>query len=111
MKDRLRAIAESQQVTESALLTRLLENALLQAVGVAGEAVVEPVEPVARGARLYVRLRPEDHLLLRERANGRGMAAATLQSRGVDYMMETFLERIGQVTAPKTGHLLGYWVA
>src|SRR5205823_13097015 len=34
----------------------------------------------ARGARLYVRLRREDHTLLRERAAGRGMAAATYAS-------------------------------
>ena len=39
-----------------------------------------PVEPVTRGARLYVRLRAEDHLLLRERAAGREMAAATYAS-------------------------------
>jgi mobilization protein NikA len=79
-KNRLRAIAQARQISESALLKRLVENALFQAVGVAEETVVAPIEPVARGARLYVRLRPEDHLLLRERATGRGMAAATYAS-------------------------------
>ena len=39
-----------------------------------------PIKPVSRGARLYVRLRPEDHVLLRERANGRAMPAATYAS-------------------------------
>jgi hypothetical protein len=79
-KDRLRAIAQERQITESALLKRVLENALLPALGMTAETVPQPVEQVARGARLYVRLRPEDHLLLRERANGRGMAAGTYAS-------------------------------
>jgi hypothetical protein len=79
-KDRLRAIARERQITQSALLKRLIENALLAAVGVTEESVADPVKQVARGARLYVRLRPEDHLLLRERAIGRGMAAATYAS-------------------------------
>jgi len=79
-KDRLRTIAQERQITESALLKRLVENALLSALGVTAETVTQPFEQVARGARLYVRLRPEDHLLLRERAHGRGMAAATYAS-------------------------------
>src|SRR5215469_562940 len=79
-KDRLRAIASERQITESVLLKRLVENALLAVVGVTAETVSEPVKQVARGARLYVRLRPEDHILLRERANGRRMAAATYAS-------------------------------
>jgi hypothetical protein len=79
-KDRLRLIAQERQTTESAVLKRLVENALLQAVGTAGEALAARVEPVTRGTRLYVRLRPDDHLLLRERAEGRGMAAATYAS-------------------------------
>jgi hypothetical protein len=58
----------------------LVETALLQTTGAGGLGVAGPVEPVARGARLYVRLRPEDHVLLRERATGRAMAAATYAS-------------------------------
>ncbi len=79
-KNRLRAISQERQVTESALVKRLLDTVLLQNVGTAAEVVPAPVEQVARGARLYVRLRPEDHLLLRERATGRGMATATYAS-------------------------------
>src|SRR5437016_3525145 len=79
-KTRLRVLAQERQLTESALLKMLVETALLQTPGMATVAVSKPVEPVARGARLYVRLRPEDHLLLRERATGRGMAAATYAS-------------------------------
>ena len=58
----------------------LVETALLQTAGMATLAVSKPIEPVSRGARLYVRLRPEDHVLLRERASGRAMAAATYAS-------------------------------
>src|SRR5712671_4063064 len=79
-KTRLRAIAQEHQLTESALLKRLVETALLQTAGTSGLGVSGPIEPVARGARLYVRLRPEDHVLLRERAASRGMAAATYAS-------------------------------
>src|SRR5205085_9943390 len=38
------------------------------------------LHPLARGARLYVRLHHEDHALLQEHAAGRGMAAATYAS-------------------------------
>jgi hypothetical protein len=79
-KTRLRVIAQEHQLTESALLKKLVETALLQTVGVSALDVSEPIERVSRGARLYVRLRPEDHVLLRERACGRGMAAATYAS-------------------------------
>src|SRR5947207_14223199 len=79
-KTRLRVLAQERQLTESALLKMLVETALLQTPGMATAAVSKPVEPVMRGARLYVRLRPEDHVLLRERATGRAMAAATYAS-------------------------------
>ena len=67
-------------MTESALLQRLVETALLQTGGISEDEAIKPVEPVSRGARLYVRLRPDDHVLLRERAEGRGMPAATYAS-------------------------------
>ena len=79
-KTRLREIAQEHQLTESALLKRLVETALLQTAGASALGVSGPIEPVSRAARLYVRLRPEDHVLLRERACGRGMAAATYAS-------------------------------
>ena len=47
----------------------------------AGEALtVERPPPVARGARVTVRLVPDDSLLLRERAAARGMPAASYVS-------------------------------
>jgi len=75
----LRVLAQERQLTESALLKKLVENALLQTGGASGLGV-GPIQPVSRGARIYVRLRPEDHVLLRERATGRAMAAATYAS-------------------------------
>src|ERR1700730_17429544 len=79
-KTRLRVLAQERQLTESSLLKKLVETALLQTVGVPDLEVSKPIEPISRGARLYVRMRPEDHVLLRERACGRGMAAATYAS-------------------------------
>ena len=79
MKARLRAVAEQQGVTESVLLKRLVESALLTPP-MRNAQIAEPIEPVARNARVFVRLRPEDHALLRERAASREMATATYAS-------------------------------
>jgi Mobilization protein NikA len=79
-KARLHGLAQQHQVTDSALLKRLVEMALLQTMGVSDMHPIEPVEPVPRDNRVCVRLRPEDHVLLRERANRRGMATATYAS-------------------------------
>jgi len=78
-KQIVRSLAQQQQLTESALLMRLVET-LLQTSGAIRATTFDPPEPAGRGARVYVRLRPEDHVLLRERACGRGMAAATYAS-------------------------------
>ena len=67
MKSALRASAQRQQLTESALMMRLLETALQ----------IDPRPPrahtgrdraVPRNARITVRLQPDDQLLLAERA-------------------------------------------
>lgn len=73
------SLAQQQQLTESALLLRLVET-MLQTSGAIRNTTFDPPEQVARGARIYVRLRPEDHVLLRERASARGMATATYAS-------------------------------
>jgi len=78
-KARLKALAAGRGISESALLKDLLELTL------GGSVMPEPdgAEPVARAgrrARLYVRLPPDDQLLLRERAAARRMAAATYVS-------------------------------
>jgi hypothetical protein len=75
MRSRSRGISRTPR-----LLQKLVEMALLQHVGVVQPEVAAPVQQVSRGTRLCVRLRPEDHLLLRERANGRGLAVATYAS-------------------------------
>lgn len=79
-KASLHALAQSRNLTDSALLQKLVEMALLQRVGVLKSQVTGHVQQVPRGARLYVRLRPTDYLLLRERASGRGLATATYAS-------------------------------
>jgi predicted DNA-binding protein len=78
-KKQLQALAHKQQLTESALLKRLIE-VMVHSGGDANSTVSKTVEPVTRGTRVYVRLRPDDYLLLRERATARGMASATYAS-------------------------------
>ncbi|MEJ1962926.1 MAG: plasmid mobilization relaxosome protein MobC [Gammaproteobacteria bacterium] len=76
----MHALAQQRRLSDSAFLQKLVELALLQHTGVSEAQLTQPVVQVARGARLYVRLREDDHLLLRERAEGRGLAAATYAS-------------------------------
>ena len=78
-KARLRALAGKRNISESALLKDLLELTLVgSGSSQLGEA--EPVAKRARRSRLYVRLRPDDQVLLVERAAARRMAAATYVS-------------------------------
>ncbi len=77
-KGRFAAAAARQDLSESALLKRLVEQMLASAEF---ETVAEPMAPpYRRGARLTVRLVPEDRALLRERASARSMPAATYVS-------------------------------
>ncbi len=78
LKLRLQAIAMERGLTESAVLKRLVVGAIGMAP--ASDAKVLAVEPIGRRARVYVRLRPGDHALLRERAARRGLASATYVS-------------------------------
>jgi hypothetical protein len=75
-KSQLRALAERQQLSESALLKNLLEVVLRSSVA-AGMMELEVSRMAPRDMRLYVRLDPNDRLLLNERATARGMPAAT----------------------------------
>jgi hypothetical protein len=77
-KQRFRAIATNQGVSESALLKRLIEQRLALAAGDDVALTSSPAE--LRDARLTIRLRADDCLLLRERAAARGMPAATYLS-------------------------------
>jgi hypothetical protein len=75
-KARLKALAARRGVSESALLKDLLELTLGGSVMPEHDGA-EWVVRAGRRARLYVRLRPDDQLLLSERAAARRMAAAT----------------------------------
>jgi hypothetical protein len=86
-KLRLRAIAVTRGLTESAVLKRLVIGAL--GLAPMSEAKVLSVEPIGPRARVYVRLRPGDHALLRERAAQRGLASATY----VSMLVRTHLRR------------------
>jgi hypothetical protein len=77
-KQRFRALASRQGVSESALLKRLLEVALLGTAD--GEAAGEPAAVSPRDVRLYVRLSVADRRLLAERARRRDLRAATYVS-------------------------------
>lgn len=75
-KSQLRRLAEREQITESALVRQLLET-VLRTSGGEGPSNLDPPEKVSRGARISVRLAPDDRLLLAERSAARDMAAAT----------------------------------
>jgi len=79
MKERFRTVACYQGLSESTLLKRLVEAALLTAAAVRPQ-VPESIEPVAVGGKISVRLRTDDLLLLRERAKARAMPTSTYMS-------------------------------
>jgi hypothetical protein len=71
----VRMLAQRDQITESALIKQLLE-VVLRSSAAAGLSGLEPPR-TPRDMRLYVRLDPNDRLLLNERAAARGMPSAT----------------------------------
>ncbi len=79
LKLRVQQLAQAQLLTESIWLRQLVDAALRDAES--GQSV-EPQakQAVSPKSRIYVRLRVEDQLLLRERAAARGMRAATYLS-------------------------------
>ena len=79
MKTLLRALAEREQITESALVRQLLE-ALLRRSALQGFPKLEALEKVSRDARLSIRLEPDDRMLLSKTAAARGMPSATYVS-------------------------------
>lgn len=93
MKDRVHALAEQQLITESVWLKRLVVSALRDTPAEepaerragrtgcmkSGSVLQEDGDDVP-SMRVYIRLRPDDRLLLRERATARGMPSATYVS-------------------------------
>jgi len=78
-KDRFAAVARHQGLSDSALLKRLVDL-MLQGASATDVGIPNGPERASRDARLTVRIRPDDQMLLRERAAARGMAAATYVS-------------------------------
>ena len=79
-KARLRALAEQQHLTESGLRKHFVELMLQAGSPPAASPMAGADDPAPRGTRLTIRLRPDDRMLLRERAAARGMAPATYVS-------------------------------
>jgi hypothetical protein len=79
-KERFGAVADSQGLSESAMLRRLVEL-MLQTAGAAEAPAIRTVgRSREKHSRLAVRLRMDDQVLLRERAAARGMPPATYVS-------------------------------
>jgi hypothetical protein len=79
-KAALRAAAERQQLTESALLKRMLDLVLQAVPGTVAIGAVAADGRQARPARLYVRLMRGDRQLLEARSAARCLAPATYAS-------------------------------
>jgi hypothetical protein len=79
VKARLQAIAAQRQITESALVRQLIE-AMVQMAAEARVADRAGSTKAVRDARLYIRLEPDDRILLSHRATARGMPSATYVS-------------------------------
>jgi hypothetical protein len=79
-KERFAAVARYQGMSDSALLKRLVELMLQTANATDMTGTDDASAKTARTTRLMVRLRPDDQILLRERATARGMPAATYVS-------------------------------
>jgi predicted DNA binding CopG/RHH family protein len=107
-KERFGDFARGQRVSESALLKRVIE-ALIHG-NEARNATLAPLERVPASGRLSVRLAVDDLLLLRERAQSRGIPPATYISLLVrshlrnlspipDNELKVLQQAIGQVSA------------
>jgi predicted DNA binding CopG/RHH family protein len=79
MKALVRELARRDQITESALVKRLLE-VVLQTANPGAPLRVGAPRLAPRAERLHVRLNPEDRILLADRAAARGMPSATYVS-------------------------------
>lgn len=79
IKAAVRARAQREQITESALVKQLLEVVLRTTTPevISGD---EEVDRSTRDARISVRLHPDDRALLESRASRRGMRSATYVS-------------------------------
>jgi hypothetical protein len=79
LKTLLRALADREQITESALVRQLLQ-VMLRRSAMEGFPKLDALEKASRGTRLSIRLAPDDRTLLSARATARGVASATYVS-------------------------------
>jgi len=78
-KEKVRTLAARQQLSESALLQRLIDL-MLQTAGAGAVGSIDMDAKLPRDARVTIRLRGEDQALLHARAAARGMPSATYVS-------------------------------
>lgn len=103
-KARLRVLAQRQQLSESALLKRLVDLMLNSASDIVPVSALS-VDRAVRPARLYVRLTASDRRLIEERAAARCLPPATYASNvlrahlcGVSPIPDAELRALRQVT-------------
>ncbi len=94
----VRRLAEREGINESTLVKQLLEL-VFRTSALAGLPPASAPDKINRDARLYIRLAPEDWILLKERATARGMASATY----VSLLVRSHLRDIAPL--PKTEYL------
>jgi hypothetical protein len=104
-KAALRAAAERQNLSESALVKRLIEM-MLHAAAPPDVTALPPSSRPTRATRLYVRLSSGDWALLKERAAARSVPSATYASnlirahvRGVSPLLKDELQALRRVMA------------
>jgi hypothetical protein len=102
MKTLVRALAEREQITESALVKQLLE-VVLRTAALQGFPNLETLDKPNRDARLYVRLDPDDRVLLTNRASSRGMRAATY----VSVLVRSHLRKVTPIPKEELAALKG----
>jgi transposase-like protein len=75
-KGRLRALAASYGLKESALLKRAVDR-LIDPIGLSGEGLTEPPPDGVRLAKMLICLHPDTRIHVAERARARGLPPAT----------------------------------
>jgi hypothetical protein len=78
-KQRFAAMAHNRGLSESSLLNKLIDGALVIAPPI-DPITSQDVRPLPATGKVSVRLRPDDLMLLRERAKGRELPAGTYVS-------------------------------
>ena len=99
-KAQFAALAQQQGLSESAMLKRLINAALLGS-DVVQSAIIEPVDAVPATGKISVRLRPDDLSMLRERAAARSVPTGTY----VSFLIRSHLRSLAPLLAPELAAL------